>query len=59
MKQQRCPQCGSMCVYETSTVWEGNREREDFCCPKCGYVLDSVVTDRVPNVRIIDDTKEL
>ena len=59
MKQQRCPQCGSHCEYEISTVWEGNREREEYYCPKCGYLLDSVVTDRVPNVRIIEEIKEL
>ena len=58
MNRVKFPQCGSLCEYDTSTIWEGNREREDFCCPKCGYLLDSVVTDRVPNVRIIEAAKE-
>lgn len=48
-----CPKCGSECQYDDRSVWEGNREREDFNCPVCGYVLDTVFTDQIPNVLLI------
>ena len=33
MERVKCPQCGSLCEYDTSTIWEGNRER--FVCSRC------------------------
>ena len=50
----RCPGCGSLCEYDNKSVWEGNREMEDFECPKCNTLLDRVLTDKIPIVRIIE-----
>lgn len=52
-RRETCPQCGSVCEYGDKSVWEGNREMEDFCCPMCHYVLATVFTDQIPNVRLI------
>jgi len=48
-----CPDCRSECEYDDKSVWEGNREMEDFCCPVCQCVLATVFTDQIPNVRLI------
>ena len=53
IKRVICPECGSECEYDNKSVWEGNREFEDFGCPVCGHVLDRVFTDQLPNVRLI------
>ena len=52
-RRETCPQCDSVCEYDDKSVWEGNREMEDFCCPVCHYVLVTVFTDQIPNVRLI------
>ena len=46
IKRVICPECRSECEYDNKSVWEGNREFEDFKCPVCGYVLDTVFTDQ-------------
>ena len=48
-----CPRCGSECEYDNKSVWEGNRDFEEIDCPVCGYMLDRVFTDLIPNVRLI------
>lgn len=53
IRREICPQCGSECEYDDKSVWEGNREMEDFCCPVCDYVLATVFTDQIPHVRLI------
>lgn len=42
IKRVICPECRSECEYDNKSDWEGNREFEDFKCPVCGYVLDTV-----------------
>ena len=53
IKRVVCPKCGSECEYDDKSVWEGNREMEDFLCPECGYVLATVFTDQLPTVTLI------
>ena len=53
LRREICSQCGSECEYDDKSVWEGNREMEEFRCPVCNYVLDTVFTDQLPNVRLI------
>lgn len=53
IKRVICPQCGAECEYDNKSVWEGCREMEEFCCPECHCVLDTVFTDQIPNVRVI------
>lgn len=48
-----CQQCGSECEYNDKSVREGCREFEDFRCPECGFILDTVFTDQSPYVRLI------
>ncbi|MBR1598788.1 MAG: hypothetical protein IJ661_07760 [Lachnospiraceae bacterium] len=48
-----CSQCGAICEYDDHSVWEGNREHEDFLCPKCGNVIGSAFTDLIPIVTVI------
>lgn len=48
-----CPQCGAICEYDDRSVWEGNREQEEFICPECRYVLATAFTDQIPSVRLI------
>lgn len=48
-----CAKCGATCEYDDRSKWEGNREFEDFKCPICGYVFDTVFTDQFPRVRLI------
>lgn len=47
-----CDKCQSVIEYEDKYVWEGNRNHEDVCCPKCGAVVASVFTDLIPLVKI-------
>lgn len=42
VKRVICPECGSECQYDDRSVWEGNREMEDFECPVCGHILARV-----------------
>lgn len=53
IKRLICPECESECEYVNKSVWKGNRDFEDFKCPVCGYVFDTVFTDQLPNVRLI------
>ena len=53
VKRVLCPECGSECQYDDRSVWEGNREMEDFECPVCGHILARVFTDQIPNVILI------
>lgn len=53
VKRVICPECGSECQYDDRSVWEGNREMEDFECPVCGHILARVFTDQIPNVILI------
>ena len=39
--------------YDEKTVWEGNREHEEFLCPECGNVIGTAFTDQIPTVRLI------
>lgn len=48
-----CSKCGSICEYDDKSVWEGNREHEEFLCPECGNVIGTVFTDQIPAVRLI------
>lgn len=53
IKRVICSKCGAECEYDNKSVWVGNREFEDFKCPVCGYILDTIFTDQLPNVRLI------
>lgn len=53
LKRERCPNCGAECEYDDKSVFEGNREREEYKCPQCGYVLATAFTDQLPVVRIV------
>ena len=48
-----CEKCGSLLEYDDKSVWLGNREREDICCPECDTVVDTVFTDQIPTVYVI------
>lgn len=48
-----CDGCGSELEYDDKSVWEGNREHEDYECPICGTVVGSAFTDAIPTVRVI------
>ena len=52
--RKKCPKCGALCEYDDRSVWEGNREMEDFRCPICNYILDRIFTDQLPYVRLIE-----
>ena len=52
LKRVICPECESECEIDNKSVREGNREFEDYKCPDCGYVLDTLFTDQLPNVRL-------
>ena len=49
----KCPKCNSDLEYDDKSVWEGNREHEDYECPICGTVVGSAFTDAIPTVRVI------
>lgn len=48
-----CPRCGSLVEYDTKSVWEGNREHEEYQCPLCKEVIGTAYTDQTPTVRLI------
>ena len=48
-----CSKCGAICEYDDRSVWEGNREHEDFLCPECGNIIGSAFTDQNPTVRLV------
>lgn len=48
-----CEKCGSILEYDDKSVWLGNRDREDICCPECDNVVDTVFTDQIPIVYVI------
>lgn len=52
-KRVACSECGAICEYDDRSVWEGNREFEEFKCPVCGNVLATVFTDQIPKVKLI------
>jgi hypothetical protein len=56
MKRQTvCEKCGSILEYDDKSVWLGNRDWEDICCPVCNSVVDSIFTDQIPTVRVIQN----
>lgn len=48
-----CSNCGALCEYDDRSVWEGNRDFEDFECPCCHEVIARVFTDQMPYVTLI------
>ncbi len=52
-----CPQCKAVCEFNTKSVWEGNRDFEEYLCPDCGCVLATAFTDQIPNIKIIKHGK--
>lgn len=52
-KKVICDKCNSELEYEDKSVWEGNREREQVCCPVCVNEVASVFTDLIPQVRVV------
>ena len=53
LKRVICPRCGAEFEFDSSSKFEGNREREDYSCPDCGRIVCSVFTDQIPNVHVI------
>ena len=53
VKRVICSQCGAECEYNPASRCEGNREQENYECPDCGFVLETVFTDQIPYVRIV------
>lgn len=51
-KKVICNKCNSELKYENKSVMEGNREREEVCCPVCGNKVASIFTDLIPQVRV-------
>lgn len=52
-KRITCPKCSSILEYDDRSVYEGNRDFEDFDCPICGYTVATVFTDSLPVVHVI------
>lgn len=52
-KKVSCEKCNSQLEYEDKSLWEGNREREEVCCPVCWNEVVSVFTDLIPQVRVV------
>lgn len=48
-----CEECKSTLEYDDRSVCSGNRDREDIKCPICKNIVDTVFTDLIPNVRVI------
>jgi hypothetical protein len=48
-----CEECKSTLEYDDRSVCLGNRDREDIKCPICKNIVDTVFTDLIPNVRVI------
>ena len=58
MKRQAvCEKCGSILEYDDKSVWLGNRNHEDICCPICKNIVDTIFTDQIPSVRVIKKGK--
>lgn len=53
IKRVTCSKCGSVLEYDNRSIHEGNRDFEEFDCPICGYMIDTVFTDLLPNIRVI------
>ena len=53
-RQVVCGKCGANLEYDDKSVWLGNRDHEDICCPVCKNVVDTVFTDLIPTVRVIN-----
>lgn len=54
LKRVICNKCKSILEYDDKSVWEGNRDFEDFICPVCKNVVATVFTDhQIPVVRLI------
>ena len=49
-----CTKCGSKLRYEKKSVHEGNRENEDIRCPVCKTIIDTVYTDIIPSVIVVE-----
>ena len=45
LKRVICNKCKSILEYDDKSVWEGNRDFEDFICPVCKNVVATVLTD--------------
>lgn len=54
-----CNECGAVLEYDTSSVWESNRESEDVKCPICKHVVGSVFTDLIPQEGFIRKGNEI
>lgn len=48
-----CPNCVSLVEYDDRSVWEGNKEHEEFICPVCQAVIGTAFTDQIPHVTLI------
>lgn len=48
-----CPKCGSLVEYDDRSIFEGNREREDYECPICNEIIGTAFTDQIPIVTLI------
>lgn len=48
-----CPKCGAVCQYDDSSVFLGQRDKEEVLCPECMSVLATVVTDQIPVAQLI------
>ena len=42
IKRVTCSKCGSVLEYDNRSIHEGNRDFEEFDCPICGYMIDTV-----------------
>lgn len=55
LKRVTCDKCKSVLEYDDKSVWEGNRDFEDFTCPVCKNIVATVFTDQIPIVRLIEE----
>lgn len=53
LKKVICDKCNSILEYDDKSIWEGNRDFEDFICPVCRNIVATVFTDQIPVVRLI------
>lgn len=58
IKTVKCEKCGAMSKYDNRSNWKGQRDFEDVTCPKCGNVLDTIFTDLIPVVTLVEETCE-
>ena len=52
LKRITCDKCGSVLDLDISSIWEGNREMEDYTCPICYNLVWQEFTDRIPHVTL-------